>query len=73
MRIKVTQADIDKGRRYSAWESPLSYAFKRAFNSRKAFVGATICLVWRGKPTAFKLWMRAPQSFSTLNDYETMS
>ncbi len=30
-------------------------------------------LVWRGKPTAFKLWMRAPQSFSTLNDYETMS
>lgn len=44
MIIVVTKEDLERGRRYSAWECPLGYAFKRAFNSASVFVGATVCL-----------------------------
>ena len=44
MRIQVTKEDFEKGRRYSAWECALGYAFKRIFNSTSVFVGATVCL-----------------------------
>ena len=44
MRIQVTQEDLERGVRYCVWECPLAYAFKRAFNSKFAFVGATVCL-----------------------------
>lgn len=44
MRIQVTQEDLNIGQRYSAYNSPLSYAFMRAFNSETVFIGATICL-----------------------------
>ena len=44
MRIRVTLEDLERGVRGSAWECPLGYAFKRAFNSTSVFVGATVCL-----------------------------
>lgn len=44
MRIRVTQEDLDIGKRYSAWNSPLAYAFMRKFNSKSVFVGRIICL-----------------------------
>lgn len=44
MRVKITQCDIDNGQRYSGWSCPLSYAFRKAFNSKNAFIGVAACL-----------------------------